>query len=184
MRPASSGSAQMSSRAHGWVLWLPWLLCAAAVLFAPRPAAAQSLRITGDLDYTVDLSARELGGGAGGGLRAGAQLDLVAVTLILEGGGSFHDFGEDTEVTRGILGGEIRVGKLIEPGLFAHVGVGRLSGPAAYTAPTVDVGLALDLTLLPLIDVGAHVAYVALLGSLADEDFSYVLAGLHAALVL
>jgi hypothetical protein len=154
------------------------------LLFAADGARAQDLRITGDLDYAADLSQRELGGGAGGGLRAGAQLDLVAVTLIAEGGGSYHDFGDDTEVLRGILGGEVRVGKLLEPGLFAHVGIGRATGASELTAPTVDVGLALDLTLLPLVDLGAHVAYVTLIGGPSDEDFSYVLAGLHAALVL
>ena len=149
-------------------------------------AQAQSLRISGDLDYAAEISGREAGMGGGGALRVGAQLDLIAATLIVEAGGDYHDFGGDDEVSvaRGIVGGEVRIGKILEPGIFAHVGVGHLSGVGAFTAPTVDVGLALDLTLIPLIDIGAHVAYNALLGNEERDGFSWLTAGLHAALVI
>jgi hypothetical protein len=165
------------------------ILATAGVLGAfalDNDAHAQSLRLTGDLDYAGELSGREAGIGGGGALRAGAQLDLIAATLIVEGGGSYHDFGGDDEVSvwRGIVGGEVRIGKILEPGLFAHVGVGRLSGAGAFTAPAVDVGLALDLTVVPLIDLGAHVAYNALLGNEERDGFSWLTAGLHAALVI
>jgi hypothetical protein len=87
-------------------------------------------------------------------------------------------------VWRGLVGGEVRIGKILEPGVFAHVGVGHLSGVGAFTAPAFDVGLALDLTLIPLIDIGAHVAYNALLGDDERTGFSWLTAGLHAALVI
>jgi hypothetical protein len=165
------------------------IFASAAVLAAfalGSDAHAQSLRLTGDFDYAGELSGREAGIGGGGGLRAGAQLDLVVATLIVEGGGSFHDFGGNDEVSvwRGIVGGEVRIGAILEPGLFAHVGVGRLSGAGELTAPAVDVGLALDLTLIPLVDLGAHVAYNALLGDEEHAGFSWLTAGLHAALVI
>jgi hypothetical protein len=157
-----------------------------AALAVCGDAHAQSLRISGDLDYAGELSGREAGIGGGGALRAGAQLDLVVATLIIEAGGSYHDFGGDDEVSvgRGLVGGEVRIGKILEPGLFAHVGVGHLSGVGAFTAPAIDVGLALDLTLIPLIDIGAHVAYNALLGNEERDGFSWLTAGLHAALVI
>ena len=158
----------------------------AACALCSHTAHAQSLRISGDLDYAAELSDLEAGFGGGGALRAGAQLDLVVATLILEAGGSYHGFSgaDDLSVWRGIVGGEVRIGKILEPGLFAHVGVGRLSGEGAFTAPAVDVGLALDLTLIPLIDVGAHVAYDALLGGSEHKGFGWITAGLHAALVI
>lgn len=158
----------------------------AACASCPHAAHAQSLRISADLDYAAELNEADIGTGGGAGLRAGTQLDLVAATLILEAGGSYHRFSGlgDPDVWRGIVGGEVRIGKIIEPGLFAHVGVGRLSGPDAFTAPTVDIGLALDLTLIPLIDVGAHVAYDALLGTDDRDGFGWITAGLHAALVI
>ncbi|HMI93125.1 MAG TPA: hypothetical protein VK509_17260 [Polyangiales bacterium] len=158
----------------------------AALAFYSGEAHAQSLRISGDLDYAAELAGREAGIGGGGALRAGAQLDLIVATLILEGGGSYHGFGGDDEVNvwRGLAGGEVRIGKILEPGLFAHAGVGHLSGVGAFTAPAVDVGLALDLTIIPLIDIGAHVAYNALLGNADRDGFSWLTAGLHAALVI
>src|SRR5689334_1431529 len=113
-------------------------------------AHAQSLRISGDFDYAGELSGRDAGGGGGFGLRAGTQFDLVVLDLIIEAGGSYHDFGsggDDVGVGRGLLGGELRIGKIIEPGLFAHVGIGHLSGTDAFTAPALDGGLVLDLTL-------------------------------------
>jgi hypothetical protein len=162
------------------------LAYALLALVAPSHASAQSLRITGDLDWAGTLSGREAELGGGGGLRVGPQLDLVVATLIIEAGGSYHSFSgaDDIGVARGLVGGEVRIGKVLEPGLFAHVGVGHLSGVGAYTAPAIDVGLALDLTIVPLIDIGAHVAYDALLSSSTRSGFSWFIAGLHAALVI
>jgi hypothetical protein len=166
------------------ILAVSGTLAAFAVLCSD--AHAQSLRVTGDFDYAGELSGREAGIGGGGGLRAGAQLDLVVATLIIEGGGSYHGFGGDDEVSvwRGIVGGEVRIGAVLEPGLFAHAGVGSLSGAGEFTAPAVDVGFALDLTIIPLVDLGAHVAYNALLGDEEHDGFSWLTAGLHAALVI
>lgn len=162
------------------------LAYALLVLALPSRASAQSLRISGDLDWAGKLSGREATLGGGGGLRVGTQLDLVVATLIIEAGGSYHSFAGDDDVSvwRGLAGGEVRIGKVLEPGLFAHVGVGHLSGFDAFTAPAVDVGLALDLTIIPLVDIGIHVAYDALLGSSDHDGFSWGTAGLHAALVI
>lgn len=176
----------MKSRTLRFLQSICFLVALAACSLCSDAAHAQSLRISGDLDYAAELSELEAGFGGGGALRAGAQLDLVVATLILEAGGSYHSFSgsADLDVWRGIVGGEVRIGKILEPGLFAHVGVGRLGGEDAFTAPTVDVGLALDLTLIPLVDIGAHVAYDALLGSSDRDGFGWITVGLHAALVI
>lgn len=162
------------------------LAYALLALVMPSRASAQSLRITGDLDWAAELSGGDVEMGGGGGLRVGPQLDLVVATLIVEAGGSYHSFSgnDDSSVLRGLVGGEIRIGKVLEPGLFAHVGVGHLSGVGAYTAPAFDAGLVLDLTIIPLVDIGAHVAYDALLASSSRSGFSWFIAGLHAALVI
>jgi hypothetical protein len=162
------------------------LMYALLVLALPSHASAQRLRISGDLDWAGKLSGREASLGGGGGLRVGAQLDLVVAELIVEAGGSYHSFSgsDDVSVWRGLAGGELRIGKVIEPGVFAHVGVGHLSGFDAFTAPALDVGLVLDLTIVPLVDIGIHVAYDALLGSTEHDGFSWGTAGVHAALVI
>jgi hypothetical protein len=58
----------------------------------------------------------------------------------------------------GKVGGRIRFLKILEPGLFAQVGVGNISGDNRYslTGIAMDMGVTLDLTILPLIDIGIH----------------------------
>jgi hypothetical protein len=75
------------------------------------------------------------------------------------------------------------VGKIIEPSIFAHVGVAHMEGWQDRTAPTVDGGLALDFTLLPLIDIGLHAGLSTLLATRDGNGVTWGTAGLQAALV-
>lgn len=160
---------------------LTGLYCA----LVPETARAD-FALGADLDFAEGLTGRAADAGGGVALRIGSQFDLPLMTLALEGLGSHHGFEGNDEVamTRGLFGARLRVGEVLEPGVFGHVGIGHLSGWDSYTAPALDVGLSLDLTLLPLIDVGVHGAYNVLVGMDDHRAFTFYTLGLHAALVL
>jgi len=139
-----------------------------------------------DLDFVAAL--REPGAdiGGGGAVRLGRKLDLMLVSLTPEIGGSYDRFNGDnnTRIYRGFIGGRLGIGKLIEPSVFAHIGVGKLGANlGSHTAVTLDAGIALDLTFLPLINVGAHASYNTLLPQGDYSSFNWLALGLHAALV-
>jgi hypothetical protein len=151
--------------------------------------ASAKTQIAGDFDW---LGSDEAPGGwengVGGGLRLGYELDLVALSLIPEIGGTYHSFPDlDAQLYRGIVGGRLRFLKILEPGIYAHFGVGRFESDRllvpSWTAGTADGGVSLDLTVLPVLEVGAHAGYNVQFGKDEIESFSYWSAGLNAALV-
>jgi hypothetical protein len=140
-----------------------------------------------DFDFNTAVDARDTSTGGGGALRLGQELDLFLVSLTPELGGGYHAFGSGDDRNKlysGFLGGRLAFGKIIEPSLFGHVGVGRLDGPEARTAAVLDGGLAIDFTLLPLIDLGLHGAYNVMLPRDDGTSFKFVTLGAQAALVL
>jgi len=139
-----------------------------------------------DLDFVATL--REPGAdiGGGGAVRLGRKLDLVLVSLTPEIGGSYDRLNGDNNarIYRGCIGGRLGIGKLIEPSVFAHIGVGKLDANlGSHTAVAFDAGIALDLTFLPLINVGAHASYNTLWPQGDYSSFNWLALGLHAALV-
>jgi hypothetical protein len=139
-----------------------------------------------DVDFDSAVDAPNTKSGGGGALRLGQELDLFLISLTPELGGSYHSFGGDerTKLYSGFLGGRLAFGKIIEPSIFGHVGVGRVDGFQTRTAPLVDGGLAIDFTLLPLIDLGLHGGYNVLLPDRDSAAVKYVTLGAQAALVL
>lgn len=161
--------------------WSAAALAALSSVVLPRTAAAQT-RIALDLDYAGDFDERGVDGGTGGALRLGRELDLVILTLTPEIGGSYHAFAGSAEATHysGFIGGRVGIGKIIEPSVFAHIGVGKIDGDfVSETGPALDFGVALDFTLLPILDLGAHAAYDTLLLD-GGESFDWYRLGLHA----
>jgi hypothetical protein len=138
-----------------------------------------------DLDFAYAIEEQQIEAGGGGALRVGSELDLILITLIPELYLSHHEFdGMGASVTTGKVGGRLRIGKILEPGLYAHIGVASASQGESYTAPAFDVGFTLDFTLIPLIDIGAHAAYNSVFAADDNDPFRYALFGLHAALVI
>jgi hypothetical protein len=142
--------------------------------------------IAADMDFGRALDEPGRADGFGGALRIGQELDLFLVSLTPELGGSYHAFNgtADSRIYAGFLGGRLAFGKIVEPSIFGHVGVGRLEGAEAHTAPLMDAGLALDLTILPLIDLGLHAGYNVMLPTENDSALKWLNFGVHAALVL
>lgn len=151
-----------------------------------RDRDSSNTHIAVDFNFGTALDEPGTDSGGGGAIRLGQEFDLFLVSLTPEAGGSYHAFGGDdeTKLYAGFLGGRLAVGKIIEPSLFAHVGVGRLEGFDSRTAPILDGGLAIDLTVLPLIDLGVHGAYNMMLPREDGSSFDFVTLGAHAALVL
>lgn len=152
-----------------------------------REDNAGTLMLALDLEYAAAVSNDFIDNGGGGAVRIGTELDLLLVTLIPELTVDYHTFAGDadsdiTSVT-GKVGGRIRFLKILEPGIFSHLGVGHLGGDADHTGVAFDAGVTLDLTILPLIDLGIHAAYNRVFGK-NDEGLTYGTAGAHVALVL
>jgi hypothetical protein len=148
-----------------------------------------SLMLAIDFDYASAIQNDVIEKGGGGALRVGSQVDLLLVTLIPEVTLDYHDFGADTRndaaLVTGKVGGRIRFFKIIEPGIFAHIGLGSLSGDSKYShiGAAFDMGVTLDLTILPLLDLGLHAAWNRVFGGY-DSGLSYGTSGFHIALVL
>jgi hypothetical protein len=140
-----------------------------------------------DMDYSAALAPSEIDQGGGAGLRIGIERDFFLVTLIPELSFDAHHFNansvDNATISSAKLGGRIRFLKIVEPGIFAHAGLGHIGGDRTYehTGIAFDAGFTLDLTILPLIDIGLHTAWNHIFGS---DDISYATAGAHLALVL
>ena len=180
------------SRRRSSALRTPPVLVAALVasllLFASaREAHAHSGTAIGvDLDYTNGISEPSVGSGSGFNVRLGYKLDLLVLQFTPEVGGAYHKFSGDEKIgfTQGIVGGRLAFGKILEPGLYAHLGYGHLSGvDFSHSGGTVDAGVTLDLTLLPLIDLGVHAGYNGMFKSDPYDAFDSYVVGVHGALV-
>lgn len=166
------------------------LVCAFVML--PRPAAAQTT-LGVDLSFNDALDRADTDSGAGLDIYFGPRLDLAILTLTTELSAGYHDFGGELEPTvyRGLAGGRLGLGFGIRPSVFAHLGVGHLrydalGGPDrdGRTHFAGDLGLALDFTILPLIDLGVHGSYNLVSGAGDDEAFEWLQAGAHVIFVL
>jgi hypothetical protein len=150
-------------------------------------SAHASTEIAADLDFSGVFD-EPVSSGYGGALRAGYGLNLLLLKLTPEFGASFHRFTGEPGVSlvRAFVGGRLALGSGLEPGVYAHLGIGHLSGNSALnrTTPAFDAGLFLDLTILPLINLGVHGSYNALLHGEQPNAFDFYLIGAHAALVL
>lgn len=166
----------------------PALLASVLVLASARQAHASSGTAVGvDLDYTHGINEPAVGSGTGFNVRLGYKLDLLVVQLTPEIGGAYHTFSGDAgaKFAQGIVGGRLQFGKIIEPGLYAHLGYGHLSAANSdgVSGVTADAGVQLDFTLLPLLDIGVHAGYNGMLKSGDRNAFDSYVLGLHGGIV-
>lgn len=179
--------AMSRSRALRFGLVSAWML---GLVAWSAPARADTV-VGADLSYVHPFEDHTNGGYAVG-LRLGQRLDLKLLTVTGELAGDYNDFGGalDPRVMRGMIGARAAVGAILRPTAFAHAGVGHLWGDqvAGYadsrTAFTFDLGLGLDLTIIPLVNLGVHLAYNNLVGSRGDGSLEWLTTGVHADLVL
>jgi hypothetical protein len=140
-----------------------------------------------DLEY-IFVRGEAFDHGAGGAVRLGREFDAVLISLTPEIGGSYHALNGvfDASLYRGFAGIRLSLGKVIEPGIFGHVGYGHIGFDDAagafdqsHGAFSYDVGATLDLTLLPVLEVGIHGAYNGLAGDSEFKRVEWVNAGGH-----
>jgi hypothetical protein len=112
--------------------------------------------------------------GFGFGARFGHEWDLALVSIIPEIGVNYHLFDGplDADALAVLAGGRVAIGFVIEPSAFIHAGIGHYDADTtgaeiSETGLAYEMGLALDFTLLPVVDFGAHAAYAGIAG---DDD--------------
>jgi len=164
-------------------------LCAAAlgaVSLVSAPAKAED-------EIAVDVEAAWADdpndtNGLGVGLRVGHVWDIAILTITPEFGVSYHDFdgAADPTAWNVMAGGRFGVDLLLEPSVFAHAGLGHFDyalpgNDVSHTSLGYDVGAALDITMLPVIDFGVHASVAGIAGNDTIDPFSWVAVGGHIA---
>lgn len=137
------------------------LLCAALTLLSTPALAGGHIGV----DFDAGAPIHGVSGVATGlGARLGWRFDLGPVWLQPEAGGSFVTMtpvkdGYPLYVPRFLWGARLglAVSRVVQPSVFGHGGVGWRGNEAR--GPAADVGLALDLALVPHFSFGAHLAY-------------------------
>jgi hypothetical protein len=151
------------------------------------PARAKTV-IGADLDYAHSAGSG-IGSGAGFGIRLGQRLHVPLLALDPEIGFTYHDFNDGLEPTmyRGIAGLRLGVFEAIRPGVYGHLGVGRIDfdlvPDASHTAFTYDFGVFLDFTVIPFFDIGMHAGYESIASGDRVDAVNWVTAGGHAMFV-
>ena len=103
-----------------------FLACGALLLSAHDARAKSGTSIGVDIDYTNGINEPAVSGGTGFNGRLGYKLDLAVVQLTPEIGGGYHTFTGDAgaKLSQGIVGGRLQFLKVLEPGIYAHLGYG------------------------------------------------------------
>lgn len=159
------------------------------LLYATPSKADTIIGVQGSLN-TLTSPSRD-GTGAGIDLLLGKRLDLKLLTLGTELSLGMHSLpgGDDATAYRALAGANLGVGAVLRPSIFAHIGVGHIAvadnaiPDQSRTALAGDVGLALDFTLLPLLDIGIQGSYNAIGGTSSTDPFGWIAGGVHATLV-
>lgn len=155
---------------------------AASVSLLVHPAFAD-MPLTADLDYVRPLDAPDDRHGFGGGLRFGPRLDSKLLLLAAELGLDVHGFPGDIGpvVYRGVVGTRLGLGWPLRPSIAGHIGVGHADWVTIQdvTHVTADLGLALDVVIVPQFEVGVHGVYNVLFNDTQAGPFEYLTLGAH-----
>lgn len=181
-------SAEMRRKTSFQPAMLAGVIACGVLASTAAPARAE-LQLAGDLDYALPLESRAEWG-AGFAIRLGWQLHVPFLVLTPEAVFNYEGFAGTygPMVFREVAGLRFGVGEVFRLGAFGHAGIGQLKvdvpGPnVSRTEFTYDLGIFIDFTLLPLVNVGVHGAYNRMPGG-DDPSFQWLTFGAHAALIL
>ncbi len=166
-----------------------------ALWTCPERAQAKTT-LAGDFDLAQPTSAPWADTGWGFGVRLGQELHVPLMSLNPEIGFTWHGFGtgdrnlsrDDPSSYRGIAGLRIGLGEIFRAGVSGHVGIGRVDAhinleDISHTAFTWDVGAFLELTALPILNVGVHANYIKVASNEAKNALQWFALGAHAAIL-
>lgn len=157
-----------------------------------RPAAAE-IAFGLEVNYNQAVDHFETGKGGGVDVRVGPRLGLWMLEITPELSAGMHDFGgfPSPTVLRGLAGCKLALDLGIKPTLFAHFGAGRLRYDAvesvardAATGMAADFGAALDVTVLPMLDVGMQGSYNVVGLESTRSRFDWLQVGGHFTFIL
>lgn len=158
-----------------------------AVALSTKSARAD-VPVSLDLDYVLPVDEGPIGDGFGGALRFGPRMDLAILNLAAEASLGVHDMSGPAGPTvyRGTVGTRFGLGILLRPSVYGHLGVGHVDFDTSpdLTHLTLDVGAALDLAIVPSVELGAHAAYNFIFGNGSINDFGFMAIGGHLTIVL
>jgi hypothetical protein len=187
-KPRAQSQLQPPSLSLALALLLGALWCAAT----PSQVHA-GFTVGADLESDIPVNQNALSTGPGFAIRAGYQLHVPLLVLTPEIGFNLAAFNSDVSdgnarAYRGIAGVRAGIGELLRVGAYGHVGFASVSRTLHakdldHTSFTFDIGAFLDLTVIPLLDLGVHIGYASVSGEHDIKALQWVAAGVHAALV-
>jgi hypothetical protein len=192
LKSRAAGAGSCLVRGALGPLWVGASAAAFALVMWPSSAAAQTT-LGVDLSFNDAVDQSDTDAGAGIDIYFGPRLDLAILTLTTELAGGYHDFAGPFEPTvyRALAGGRLGVGVGVRASVFAHLGVGHLrydeligTDRESHTDFAGDLGLALDFTVLPLVDVGVQGSYNMIAAGGNVDAFEWYQAGAHVIFVL
>lgn len=171
----------------------PLLVFAAVALTLGASASAHAETLLGvELGMALDdtLPAETSGPGTSVDIILGYQAPIPVVRIIPELQLGYSDFpaapdAPEQAIYTGRIGGRVGLGGLIGPSVFGHAGYGTLdsSDQVALDGFTYDAGFALDTTILPLVNLGAHASLNGIQDRDADAMRRWYEIGLHGEVV-
>ena len=176
----------MKSRKIGRYFGLLFAAAGSSVMFV-TPARAKTM-VAADLDYGASAGSN-IGNGWGFGIRVGQRLHVPLLALDPEIGFTYHGFSDTPSpaMYRGIAGLRLGVLEVLRPGVYGHLGVGRIdfddAPDASHTAFTYDFGLFLDLSAIPFVDFGIHAGYEGIAAGDRVDAVNWWVFGGHVAAV-
>lgn len=183
------GARRSGRPARGAFLRLLSMAAVVLAIWLPARSAHADLELGADLGAAYSLDGDRSTSGGSVGLRLGNRVSLPLLMLAAELRGGLESYGGDrgTDVYTGMGGLRLGMGEVLRTSVFVHAGVGQVVHEATLLLPreketglALDAGAALEITLLPLIDLGVHAAY----GAVDAAGFDWIRAGVHATIVL
>lgn len=163
--------------------WAASASAAASLTFVWSPLASAAPTVGIDLNAGATTGESDSENGGGFGLRAGEEWELLVLTLCPELSGQYARFGgpRDPAAYQLMAGGRLGIGFILEPSVYAHAGVGYLQQDVYDSGAGLayDAGLALDLTLIPYMDIGVHAQLSGIGGNADMRGLGWGMVGLH-----
>lgn len=172
-----------------WFVLAPALASGAVLLTSSEASAGVTIHLEQDFGVITN-GGSDVGFGFSG--RLGYRAKIGPLWLGPELGGGYLTFGDigrySLHPSRMYGGGRIGLGGVLQPQLYGHAGYGWMGdvGDVSFRGAMFEAGVALDIEILPVVGIGAHLGYTSndnINGGAAGQGaFNWVNFGVHAGL--